>query len=193
MNSLTDDASVIARECIAMLKQLSQPVSDIRGMGIQICKLSDDNRKVPSSKTLHSFLKPIKTNETGKDLGEILAKGEKLIESDGNLDRRRLEIGEVENKTEQKENFGGESSKMASCSTSHHVDEYPDEFKLVLSEDEDEASCYPQDGSKTNMSAASCSKQRSQTCDGTPSTRQNLPPLPTFPMFSPKRTSPSSR
>ena len=36
INSFTDNASIIAKECISMLKQLSVAASDIRGMGIHI-------------------------------------------------------------------------------------------------------------------------------------------------------------
>ena len=56
--SFTDDPTAITKECVAMLKHLAVTVSDIRGMGIQINKLSTDNRLSSSSKTLHDFMKP---------------------------------------------------------------------------------------------------------------------------------------
>ncbi len=151
MNSFTDDPSVIAKECVAMLKHLSVPPSDIRGMGIQIGKLSDDNRKTSSSKTLHSFMKPIKSSPND---GVILAREQNRVENNENVD----------------------------------------EFKLVLSDDEEETSCDPQELSKTNdMPATSCNKERDSIYNARSSTRQDFPPLPMFPIFSPKKTSPSSR
>ena len=194
MNTFTDDPSVIAKECISMLKQLSQPASDIRGMGIQMNKLSDDGKKTSSSKTLHRFMKPVKTNEVGKDSCEVLPKEDNRIERDRNLDCKTLDVGEASYETEQKHNLEGESSKMAPFEICNQVSENLDEFKLVLSDEEDEDFCHPQDIRKTrSLSDASSSKEQPQTRDSTSCSGQDFPPLPTFPIFSPKRTSPSKR
>ena len=191
MNSFTDDPSVIAKECIAMLKHLSVPPWDIRGMGIQIGKLSDDNRKTSSSKTLHSFMKPIKRSPND---GVILGREQNRVENNENVNHKTLKVGEVASETHQKQALDGESSKLTSFGTSHHVDENVDEFKLVLSDDEEETSCNPQELSKTNdMPATSCNKERDSICNERSSSRQDFPPLPMFPIFSPRKTSPSNR
>ena len=62
MGSFTDDPNTIAKECVVMFKHLGATVSDIRGMGIQVSKLSKDERASSSStKTIHDFMKPFTT------------------------------------------------------------------------------------------------------------------------------------
>ena len=85
-----------------------------------------------------------------------------------------------------------ESSKLTSVATSKHIENFLHEFRLVLSDDEGEL-CDPQDKVKTkDMSDGLCSKA-DLIRDTRSSTQQELPPLPVFPVFSPKNTSPSSR
>lgn len=180
LSSFTDDSSVIAKECILMLKQLTVPVSDIRGMGIQISKLSNENRKASSaSHTLHNFMRPLTTTKatcigTTKMSGEIV----------------RSELSEVQRNID----VGGGSLKVTPPGTSCHEMENDDEFKLVLSDEEEEGSFDPQEPCKANSVLTSLddqgNKEQDLICNASNSlgTRHNFPPLPVFPIFSPKRS-----
>lgn len=179
LSSFTDDSSVIAKECVLMLKQLTVPVSDIRGMGIQISKLSNENRKASStSHTLHNFMKPLKTKKTTcirttKMSGEIV----------------RSELSDVERNIDM---GGGSLVKVTPSGSSSHEMENDDEFKLRLS-DEDERSFDRQEPCETNSMSTSLDAQGNNEQDSIWNdnsslvTRQHFPPLPVFPIFSPKR------
>lgn len=54
--TVTDDAQVIAKQCHALLKQLTVTPEDVRGMGIQVSKLTEKNAK--NSRSLFDFMKP---------------------------------------------------------------------------------------------------------------------------------------
>lgn len=54
--TVTDEAQVISKQCHALLKQLSVTPEDMRGMGIQVSKLTDKNAK--NSRSLFDFMKP---------------------------------------------------------------------------------------------------------------------------------------
>lgn len=54
--TVTDEAQVIAKQCHALLKQLSVTPEDMRGMGIQVSKFTDKNAK--NSRSLFDFMKP---------------------------------------------------------------------------------------------------------------------------------------
>lgn len=58
--SVTDEAQVIAKQCHALLKQLSVTPQDVRGMGIQVSKLTDKNASASAknSRSLFDFMKP---------------------------------------------------------------------------------------------------------------------------------------
>ena len=58
--TVTDEAQVIAKQCHALLKQLSVTPEDMRGMGIQVSKLSDKsaNTSTKNSRSLFDFMKP---------------------------------------------------------------------------------------------------------------------------------------
>ena len=58
--TVTDEAQVIAKQCHALLKQLSVTPEDVRGMGIQVSKLSDKsaNTSTKNSRSLFDFMKP---------------------------------------------------------------------------------------------------------------------------------------
>lgn len=58
--TVTDEAQVIAKQCHALLKQLSVTPEDMRGMGIQVSKLSDKsaNANTKNSRSLFDFMKP---------------------------------------------------------------------------------------------------------------------------------------
>lgn len=63
--TVTDDAQVIAKQCHALLKQLTVTPEDMRGMGIQVSKLSDKgvNTSNKNSRSLFDFMKPQKTTD----------------------------------------------------------------------------------------------------------------------------------
>jgi len=58
--TVTDEAQVIAKQCHALLKQLSVTPEDVRGMGIQVSKLTEKNASasVKNSRSLFDFMKP---------------------------------------------------------------------------------------------------------------------------------------
>ena len=58
--TVTDDAQVIAKQCHALLKQLSVTPEDVRGMGIQVSKLTVKNAtaSAKNSRSLFDFMKP---------------------------------------------------------------------------------------------------------------------------------------
>ncbi|XP_078373550.1 DNA repair protein REV1-like isoform X2 [Oculina patagonica] len=58
--TVTDEAQVIAKQCHALLKQLSVTPEDMRGMGIQVSKLTDKNASASTknSRSLFDFMKP---------------------------------------------------------------------------------------------------------------------------------------
>ena len=58
--TVTDEAQVIAKQCHALLKQLSVTPEDVRGMGIQVSKLTVKNASasVKNSRSLFDFMKP---------------------------------------------------------------------------------------------------------------------------------------
>ena len=184
ISSFTDDPSLIAKHCIVMLKQLGVPVSDIRGMGIQISKLSEDNRKSSSmSKTLHNFVKPLQvsSNETTGKTSEISDTGYEGVNRDKNV-----------------EGGSGSVTQVEACD----VVENDEEFKLVLSDDEkDEVALAPEVQDRKNSTnitstPSNCGKKNEQdaVCDEkkSSSSQEDFPPLPVFPIFSPKRRSPSA-
>ncbi|XP_028412709.1 DNA repair protein REV1-like [Dendronephthya gigantea] len=129
LNYFTDDESLIARECISMLKTLALSVSDIRGMGIQICKLSDDVRKQSTMpKTLHCFMNPRKEsssrNETRTGTNMTSDKNDNTLDS-------ALESG-----FEQKESLN--TPQQTPCEEIQCERETFEEFRLKLSDNEDE-------------------------------------------------------
>ena len=58
--TVTDEAQVIAKQCHALLKQLSVTPEDVRGMGIQVSKLNVKNpsASAKNSRSLFDFMKP---------------------------------------------------------------------------------------------------------------------------------------
>ena len=60
LQTVTDEAQVIAKQCHALLKQLSVTPEDMRGMGIQVSKLTDKNASTSTknSRSLFEFMKP---------------------------------------------------------------------------------------------------------------------------------------
>lgn len=58
--TVTDEAHIIAKQCHALLKQLSVTPDDMRGMGIQVSKLTDKNASAhaKNSRSLFDFMKP---------------------------------------------------------------------------------------------------------------------------------------
>lgn len=58
--TVTDEAQVIAKQCHALLKQLSVTPEDVRGMGIQVSKLTLKNASASAknSRSLFDFMKP---------------------------------------------------------------------------------------------------------------------------------------
>ena len=58
--TVTDEAQVIAKQCHALLKQLSVTPEDMRGMGIQVSKLNDKKAGTSNKNTrsLFDFMKP---------------------------------------------------------------------------------------------------------------------------------------
>lgn len=58
--TVTDEAQVIAKQCHALLKQLSVTPEDVRGMGIQVSKFTDKNASASAknSRSLFDFMKP---------------------------------------------------------------------------------------------------------------------------------------
>ena len=58
--TVTDEAQVIANQCHALLKQLSVTPEDVRGMGIQVSKLTVKNASASAknSRSLFDFMKP---------------------------------------------------------------------------------------------------------------------------------------
>ena len=58
--TVTDEAQVIAKQCHALLKQLSVTPEDMRGMGIQVSKLNDKKAGTSDKNTrsLFDFMKP---------------------------------------------------------------------------------------------------------------------------------------
>ena len=174
LNSVTNNPSVIARECISMLRQLSVTVSDIRGMGIQISKLSDHREKT-SMKTLDSFVKPaMPSNQAPSD-----------VEKNKKLDFESRVSGQIVSETDQKNNSDDKSSKLRSTKAPQM--DVSDEFKLVLSDEEADYSCDPMEETKPS------SRKHEAISVASSSAGQEFPPLPVFPIFSPNGSSPSSR
>lgn len=86
--TVTDEAQVIAKQCHALLKQLSVPPEDMRGMGIQVSKLNDKKAGTSDKNTrsLFDFMKPqsIDTEVVTKSAASERAaeiKGENYIRS----------------------------------------------------------------------------------------------------------------
>ena len=92
-----------------------------------------------------------------------------------------LVSGELSGEACHRQTLGEESAKLTSDGVSKDNEDSLQEFSLVLSDDEEDL-CDPQD--KVEVT---------EIRDARPNTRQELPPLPVFPIFSPKSTSPSSR
>ena len=77
--SVTDEAQVIAKQCHALLKQLSVTPEDVRGMGIQASKLIDKNAfsGAKNSRSLFDFMKPqTNTDEPGAISGLVASERE---------------------------------------------------------------------------------------------------------------------
>ena len=92
-----------------------------------------------------------------------------------------LVSGELSVEACQKQTLDEELGNLTSDGISKDIEDSLQEFSLVLSDDEEDL-CDPQD--KVEVT---------EIRDARPSTGQELPPLPVFPIFSPKSTSPSSR
>lgn len=139
-------------------------------------------------------MEPMKapTKERTKESDEILITEHKGSGGDENLDGRTPIIDELLVEPGKGQTLNEESSKLTSVATSKHIEDSLHEFRLVLSDDEG-ASCDLQEKVKTkDMSDGLCNKE-ALIHDARSSTRQELPPLPVFPVFSPKSTSPSNR
>lgn len=79
--TVTDEAQVIAKQCHALLKQLSVTPEDMRGMGIQVSKLSDKSASTSAknSRSLFDFMKPQTSTDEPIQLPAAAAKeGENL-------------------------------------------------------------------------------------------------------------------
>lgn len=65
--TVTDKAQVIAKQCHALLKQLSVTPEDVRGMGIQVSKLTEKNASasIKNSRSLFDFMKPQTSDNEG--------------------------------------------------------------------------------------------------------------------------------
>lgn len=165
MNYFTDDESLIARECISMLKALAVPASDIRGMGIQICKLSDDVRKQSAMpKTLHCFMNPVKEspNETKTKSGANMTSNDNDVAVDKNIFCESFKTI----KSGLGENESLDTPQQTPFEEFQRDKEAFEEFILKLSDNEDECEVHAS---------------------------KKSPSLPGLPVFSPKRTSSSKR
>lgn len=93
--TVTDDAQVIAKQCHVLLKQLSVTPEDMRGMGIQVSKLSDQsaNRCTNNSRSLFDFMKPQTTTEEA-----VVEPGALEKRSETSKERTHLEVKSPESK-----------------------------------------------------------------------------------------------
>lgn len=83
--TVTDDAQVISKQCHALLKQLNVTPEDMRGMGIQVSKLNDNNSNKDSknSRSLFDFMKPKVTSTEGIAESTVLENQvEKIVENE---------------------------------------------------------------------------------------------------------------
>ena len=55
----TDDCQVISKSCMSLLRALHIPACDLRGMGIQVTKLSDISMKTSTTKSMLHYTKVI--------------------------------------------------------------------------------------------------------------------------------------
>jgi len=85
--TVTDEAQVIAKQCHALLKQLSVTPEDVRGMGIQVSKLTVKNASASArnSRSLFDFMKPQTSGNESVNVPAALPS--EVENAEGNRDR----------------------------------------------------------------------------------------------------------
>jgi len=85
--TVTDDAQVIAKQCHALLKQLSVTPEDVRGMGIQVSKLTVKNAtaSAKNSRSMFDFIKPQTSDNESVTVPAALPS--EVENAEGNRDR----------------------------------------------------------------------------------------------------------